>query len=191
MIARQNANACIVEIADLGLRRLLTLLVFGAVVWCPASSRLEAANSAVTPNPETVLNSFREPIVLKSADMYQDGGTRVIQLVDASSQTLTFCLDGRLKPWKPGEAPQPAKLFFGSHPSSPGAQAIPVGGTAEQHILKLLENWKAGGGPMASLTGASASFPVGQVFEWQRKHVDLVIQALQQRKSESQSQTKK
>ena len=80
-------------------------------------------------SPQEILKTFREPIVLERADMSKDGGTRMIQLIDASSQTLTFCLDGRMKLWKSWYRP-PAKtdpqLYFGAHPRSPEAKAIPV-----------------------------------------------------------------
>ena len=81
--------------------------------WCEPTGKRD---------PESVLKVFREPVVLQRADGYDDGGTRVIELIDASNQTLTFCLDGRLRAWNSWPSPPPKsapQLFFGPHPSSP------------------------------------------------------------------------
>ena len=165
-----------------GIKRLSVLPTLG--LW--------AASLTATEGPQKILTQFREPVMLNRAEVYRDGGTRMIQLVDASSKTLTFCLDGRMKswnPWKPWRKPPPPQLFFGSHPSSSEAKSIAIGSFEEKRILELLEAWKAAGSPMVSPKSSSPSISMEQIIEHSRRNANFVVQTLEQR-AESTSRNK-
>jgi hypothetical protein len=152
--------------------RLLRLLL--------TASFLAIGTTGWAEDPLDVLRAFRTPVILQHAGMYKDGGTRFVELVDASSHTLTFCLDGRLHVWQSSQAPPKIEpqIFLAAHPTTPDARALKIGGADEKRIFDLLQNWKSSGSPMAPPQTESAYFTTSQVYQWQREHVDLILRTL-------------
>src|ERR1035437_6664757 len=156
--------------------------LFGALFALGLGCQTSSLAVAESRDPESLLKSFRNPSLMERAGVFDDGGTVAIRLIDASSQTLTFFLDGRLQIREPWDKPSPKserQLYLGLYPGSPEAKAVSIGGAEEKRILQLLEAWKAAGSPMSPPMGDLAA--IEQVRLEQRSYVDRVIQTLKQR----------
>lgn len=92
-----------------------------------------------------VLPELVQPITVKDAQMFSDGGTISIVLEDHVGKTFSFCLDGRLQQataWQAITGSHPKRHLYinATHPSIVGAQELPIGGAEEKMILKILQD---------------------------------------------------
>jgi hypothetical protein len=78
--------------------------------------------------------SFKEPITIEWIDIYRDGGSIGVLLVDAKGQGLSFHVDGAFG------SPTRDRLFINSSsPSHKPAELIPKGDKREKAIIQILK----------------------------------------------------
>ena len=85
------------------------------------------------------------PNVVKSVEMYKDGGTISVVFDDAAGREHAISLDGRVQSvpyplpagWKPG----PRHLYVGKHPTAQGARKIALNSDEEKAIVAALKEW--------------------------------------------------
>jgi hypothetical protein len=82
------------------------------------------------------------PLEIEDAQYYRDGGTTGVILKDKKGKLFSFCLDGRIQVANFGEAAKPYHIYVGAtHPESPGAQSVSIGGREEKSLLRVLQTW--------------------------------------------------
>lgn len=120
---------------------LISIFIFSIISFIA----LEVYGEETNPNDVVSLSDkikLYAPINVKSADMFEDGGTIEIDIEDSRGQALPFDLDGRLATTVfSGEKTKDKKMFIGGYPGSPGAIELSVGGDQEKIILRILEDW--------------------------------------------------
>jgi hypothetical protein len=78
---------------------------------------------------------LKEPITIKRIDIYRDGGSIGVMLVDAVGQELPFCLDGGAR------SETRDSLYIGSaRPVRDPANLIPKGDEREKAIIQVLQS---------------------------------------------------
>ena len=108
---------------------LLAAVAANATVWEPVA----------VADPDSLV----PPVRVAAADIYRDGGTIGVRLVDSVGRMLLFCINQRLQ-WN---RPEPAerdttigRLFVGArYPTKKVAALVPAGGREECSILELLK----------------------------------------------------
>jgi hypothetical protein len=90
------------------------------------------------------LPHLAEPLHIVEINSYQDGGTVSVVLEDANRTQLVCCFDGRVQS-SAAALPEPPHamqhMFIGAtHPSRPEARSLPLWGSEERQLVKLLDH---------------------------------------------------
>jgi hypothetical protein len=105
---------------------------------------------AVTPREPYVIGgkTYYVPVTLWYSDMFMEGGTRFVQVVDARGKKLLACNDGRGY-LNPKDEPLDRPIYIGGeHPMHKGSKPLPLGGADEQELYRMLKDWAEGGKPL-------------------------------------------
>jgi hypothetical protein len=78
---------------------------------------------------------FTPPITIKKIDIFRDGGSIGVELIDSMETRFVFGVDGRL-----GSDTLDRIYVNAYHPSMNGAKLIPQGGKEEQKIIEVLQD---------------------------------------------------
>ena len=112
-------------------------------IYCNENNKLEIISLS-----ETI--ELYKPLKIEDILHYEDGGTIGFVIKDSKGTIFQFCLDGRMRvatePGFLGElknlmtAQKPYHFYFGAtHPESPDAREMPIGGKEEKSIAIILE----------------------------------------------------
>ncbi|MDP3143099.1 MAG: hypothetical protein Q8N14_04040 [Candidatus Omnitrophota bacterium] len=120
---------------------LIGLFVFGIILISDPAvyGSSEEALEIILPSGVAQLYA---PLEIEDTQYYRDGGTIGVVLKDRDGKFFSFCLDGRMQVANFGEAAKPYHIYVGAtHPESPGAQSVSIGGREEKSLLKALQAW--------------------------------------------------
>ena len=82
------------------------------------------------------------PITVEKAVAYRDGGTIGIEIKDSHGKLLSFCVE-RILSWRMDHTQKRPDFYIGAlHPSNAAAKKVMQGGSIEQMVLKILEDWQ-------------------------------------------------
>lgn len=76
------------------------------------------------------------PITIEKIDLFRDGGSIGVGLLDSSDIRYVFCIDGRI-----GSYTLDHVYINSFHPNVINAKLIPQGGKEEEKIIELLQNY--------------------------------------------------
>lgn len=175
-------------------KRLLNSFLIGISVFGIISISLPVGyadqNDAVEITLHNKTVKLYNPIEIKVADMYSDGGTIAIILEDIHRTEFSFCLDARMEILKlndilAGRRPKFYKHIYlnAKYPTDARAYKVPIGGKEEKIILKILQDWLKNNISLDQQKKLleSEKIPASDIKEYKAKRILRLVEILENR----------
>lgn len=89
--------------------------------------------------------TYYPPVALWYSDIWMEGGTQFVRMVDARGEKLMACNDRRGY-INPKDEPIGRPIYIDAeHPTHEGSKPMPLGGADGQELYRMLKYWADGG----------------------------------------------